>query len=113
MKLLIVVDKLLTGFDAGRVRGNGAGAIASVRPQRYRRSRPEAVPASNAIKMYYESMLGQTLDPIIVKRPSKEKKLPTVLSEDGITVIFNRSRFSSTGACSISCILLACVEVSC
>jgi integrase len=40
--------------------------------------------------MYYESVLGRKLKPIIVQRPRKEKKLPSVLSEEEIAELFKQ-----------------------
>lgn len=41
----------------------------------------------NAIKFYYEKVLGKTLHPMNVQRPKKPKKLPVVLSEKEVTVL--------------------------
>lgn len=41
----------------------------------------------NAVKFYYEKVLGKTLHPLNVQRPKKPKKLPVVLSEKEITIL--------------------------
>ncbi len=46
--------------------------------------------AINAIKFYFESVLGRSLDPIAIQRPRKAKKLPTVLSEEEVASIFKQ-----------------------
>lgn len=46
--------------------------------------------AINAIKFYFETVLGQSLEPIVIQRPRKEKKLPNVLSEDEVALIFKQ-----------------------
>lgn len=44
----------------------------------------------NAIKFYYEKVLGRELNPVCVPRPKKAKKLPTVLSEQEIVRLFRQ-----------------------
>ena len=44
----------------------------------------------NAIKFYFEAVLGRQLDPISVQRPKKEKKLPNVLSEEEVALILKQ-----------------------
>lgn len=46
--------------------------------------------AINAIKFYYESVLGKKLESIAIQRPKKEKKLPNVLSEDEVVMILKQ-----------------------
>ncbi len=41
----------------------------------------------NAIKFYYEKVLGETLHPMNVQRPKKPKKLPIVLSESEVALL--------------------------
>lgn len=43
--------------------------------------------AINAIKLYDEAVVGRSLDPVTVPRPRKEKKLPTVLSEEEVALV--------------------------
>ncbi len=45
--------------------------------------------AINAIKFYFEKVLGGSRKVYYIERPRKEKKLPTVLSEEQISKIFN------------------------
>ena len=44
----------------------------------------------NAIKFYFEAVLGRTLEPILIQRPRKAKKLPNVLSEEEIALIIKQ-----------------------
>jgi integrase/recombinase XerD len=46
--------------------------------------------AVNAIRLWFEGVLGQTLDPVVIPRPKREKKLPTVLSEEEVALIFRQ-----------------------
>ena len=46
--------------------------------------------AINAIKFYFEAVLGRTLEPMVIQRPRKEKKLPQVLSEEEVAQIFKQ-----------------------
>ncbi|WP_163699735.1 site-specific tyrosine recombinase/integron integrase [Adonisia turfae] len=46
--------------------------------------------AINAIKFYFEAVLGWSVDPIVIQRPRKAKKLPTVLSEEEVALIFKQ-----------------------
>jgi site-specific recombinase XerD len=46
--------------------------------------------AINAIKFYYEQVLGQPRTVYQLPRARKEKKLPAVLSEEGVTSIFEQ-----------------------
>ncbi|MBT9314524.1 tyrosine-type recombinase/integrase [Leptothoe spongobia TAU-MAC 1115] len=46
--------------------------------------------AINAIKFYFEAVLGQSVDPIVIQRPRKAKKLPAVLSEEEVALIFKQ-----------------------
>ncbi|MDX2413984.1 MAG: site-specific integrase [Bacteroidales bacterium] len=43
----------------------------------------------NAIKFYYEKVLGQEKTNYEIKRPKKERRLPTVLSKDEVLKILN------------------------
>lgn len=42
----------------------------------------------NAIKSYYQNILGLVLDPIDLPRPKRPRKLPSAVSEDDVTKIF-------------------------
>jgi integrase/recombinase XerD len=42
-----------------------------------------------AIKFYFEAVLSRSIEPII-HRPRKEKKLPNVLSEDEVALLFKQ-----------------------
>lgn len=44
----------------------------------------------NAIKFYYEKVLGRRKEVYDLPRPRREQKLPTVLSEEEILLIFNQ-----------------------
>ncbi|MCI5223401.1 MAG: integrase [Candidatus Electrothrix sp. AR4] len=46
--------------------------------------------AVNAIRLWFEGVLGQTLDPVVIPRPKREKKLPDVLSEEEVALIFQQ-----------------------
>ena len=46
--------------------------------------------AINSIKFYFEAVLGRLLEPIVIQRPIKEKKLPNVLSEEEVTLILKQ-----------------------
>jgi integrase/recombinase XerD len=46
----------------------------------------------NAIKFYFESVLNRPLEPFVIQRPKKEKKLPTVLSEEEVARILKQIR---------------------
>jgi site-specific recombinase XerD len=46
--------------------------------------------AINAIKFYYEKVLGKPVEKYYVPRPRKEKKLPEVLSEEEVTRILKQ-----------------------
>lgn len=48
--------------------------------------------AINAIKFYFEAVLGRSLEPVVIQRPKKEKKLPTVLSEEEVARILKQIR---------------------
>ena len=43
----------------------------------------------NAIKFYYEQVLGRPMRTYYIQRPKREKRLPTVLSEDEVVQIIN------------------------
>jgi len=43
----------------------------------------------NAIKFYYEKVLGSEREYYEIKRPRKETKLPTVLSKEEVTLLFD------------------------
>lgn len=45
--------------------------------------------AINAIKFYYEQVLGRPVKTYYVQRPKKEKRLPEVLSEEEVASILN------------------------
>jgi len=44
----------------------------------------------NAIKFYYEKILGRPVERYYIQRPRREKKLPLVLSEEEVTLIFRQ-----------------------
>jgi site-specific recombinase XerD len=44
----------------------------------------------NAIKFYYEKVLGKKLNPMHVQRPRSSKKLPVVLSEDEVKLLLSQ-----------------------
>jgi len=44
----------------------------------------------NAIKFYYEKVLGQAVQKYYIQRPKKEKKLPVVLSEEEVVKILRQ-----------------------
>jgi site-specific recombinase XerD len=46
--------------------------------------------AINAIKFYFEAVLGRKLEPIAIQRPKKDKKLPNVLSEEQVALILKQ-----------------------
>ncbi|WLE95746.1 MAG: tyrosine-type recombinase/integrase [Candidatus Electrothrix communis] len=46
--------------------------------------------AINAIRLWFEGVLGQTLDPVVIPRPKRDKKLPDVLSEEEVALIFQQ-----------------------
>lgn len=45
----------------------------------------------NAIKFYYEKVLGRTKEFFHVERPRKERKLPTVLSKEEVHLLLNQT----------------------
>jgi site-specific recombinase XerD len=46
--------------------------------------------AINAIKFYFEAVLGRSLEPIVIQRPRKAKKLPNALSEEEVALLFKQ-----------------------
>ena len=46
--------------------------------------------AINSIKFFFEAVLGQSLEPIVIQRPKKENKLPNVLSEQEVALILKQ-----------------------
>ena len=46
--------------------------------------------AINSIKFYYEKVLGRQTSTYYLQRPKKEKKLPSVLSEEDVTIILKQ-----------------------
>lgn len=46
--------------------------------------------AINSIKFYYEKVLGGQTSTYYLQRPKKEKKLPSVLSEEDVTIILKQ-----------------------
>lgn len=45
---------------------------------------------TNAIKFYYENVLGRQLNPMNVQRPRKSKKLPVVFSENEVAILLSQ-----------------------
>ena len=46
--------------------------------------------AINAIKIYYGSVLGRTLDDVVVASPRRSNKLPVVLSEEEVALLLSK-----------------------
>ena len=46
----------------------------------------------NAIKLYYQTVHNKQLDPDLIKRPKRPKKLPNVLSMDEVAALLNSIR---------------------
>ncbi len=46
--------------------------------------------AINSIKFYYNAVLGQEIEEVVIQRPRKEKKLPIVLSEMEVALILKQ-----------------------